>query len=158
MICLTLHVYVTLLCIFLIFDSNSKHMQSHACTLSILVASVPFVYCNFSSTVSDPVQNLMLSVQSATSISVSWTAPEAANGLISAYIIEYESITPGIDHQVTTSVASNAQAITLTGLQEHTTYSVAVRVRNGAGESPNVKETAKTLEAGACLVESLKCL
>ena len=133
-------------------------MQSHAHTLSILVTSVHYFYCNFSSTVSDPVQNLMLSVQSATSISVSWSAPEAANGLISAYIVEYESITPGIDHQVTTSVASSARGITLTGLQEHTTYSVAVRVRNGAGESPNVKETAKTLEAGACLVGPLTFL
>ena len=100
-------------------------------------------------------QNLVLSVRSATSIYVSWTAPESANGLISAYIVEYESITPGIDHHVTASVSSSTLYTTLNGLQEHTTYSVAVRVRNGAGESPNVKETAKTLEAGVYRVRVL---
>ena len=93
----------------------------------------------------------MLDVRSATSIYVSWNTPEQINGRLSAYIVEYESITPGIEHHVTTTVPSSRRYITLTGLQEHTTYSVAVRVRNGAGESENARETAKTQEAGKCL-------
>lgn len=86
---------------------------------------------------------------------MSWNTPEEVNGRLSAYIVEYESITPGIEHHVTTTVPYYRRYITLTRLQEHTTYSVAVRVRNGAGESEDARQTAKTLEAGKCHVRLL---
>ena len=103
---------------------------------------------------SSPVRDLTTSTtqQNATSILVSWRVPilNDLNGVLLNYSVTYS----GIEIDTTTRVIylSNPgfgdQSITLTELQEYTTYSIVVAPFTIVGKGPDAIVTQRTNEDG----------
>jgi subtilisin family serine protease len=83
----------------------------------------------------------------ATSATVSWTAPSSNGGAaIERYLVEYRTSTSSAWQTVT--LRASARSTKLTGLTNNTTYEFRVTARNSAGNSPaSATSTLTTLTA-----------
>ena len=100
--------------------------------------------------------------QNATSILVTWNVPvlNDLNGILLNYSINYSGIE--IDTVPRVIYLSNPnltnQSITLTNLEEYTTYSINVSAYTKVGRSPDAIVTQRTNQDGESLLNSIHIL
>ena len=110
---------------------------------------------------SSSVRNLTTSTtqQNATSILVTWNVPvlNDLNGVLLIYSINYSGIeidtVPRVIYLSIPNPIPNltTQSITLTNLEEYTTYSINVSAYTKVGRSPDAIVTQRTNQDGECI-------
>ena len=110
---------------------------------------------------SSPPSSVNATVDSATSIQVSWSEVPAIdrNGIITQYEIIYEPLeTFGGQLATRTNISDNSTfEILLENLQEYVQYNIRVRAYTQVGEGPfSSNITIRTLQAGECRLVVLK--
>ena len=115
-----------------------------------------FEYSVYFSVPSSPVRNLTTSTSqlNATSIFVRWSVPvlNDLNGVLLNYNIIYSGIEIDTDTRVIylSNPGFGDQSITLTSLEEYTTYSIIISAYTQVGQGPDVIVKQRTNQDGEC--------
>ena len=114
----------------------TQSMRLHYKTVSILIYALEFYICCFLLAPASPPSDPTATVESSTSITVSWLEVPAIdqNGIIIEYEVEYTQNT--FDININQSVMINSTTVELTDLHEYAQYFIRVRAYTSIGSGP----------------------
>ena len=107
-------------------------------TISFLPLAVP-----------SSVPSFNVTVQSPTSVSLSWEEPYAPNGIITSFVCHYTSVTEGISHEGEKNFSGTARNGILNELEEYVQYRLTMYATTVKGRGEGSKaDFVRTLLAG----------
>ena len=95
---------------------------------------------SFTLAVPSSVPRFNTTIQSPTSVALSWEEPESPNGIITSFVCRYVSVTVGINHEGERNFSGTARESVLTNLEEYVNYSLIMYATTVKGQGEGSKE------------------